>query len=81
MPHYKCSTCRTRLRVSGTVDERVGDLCPGCGSLLQPVGDLSEIVGFRSIVRSDDRDATIRSRHQTLADRVAQHVALARASR
>ena len=81
MPHYKCSTCRTRLRVSGAVDGRVGDLCPECGSLLEPVGDLAEIVGFRRIVRTDDRDETIRSRHQALAAQVAEHVASARAPR
>jgi hypothetical protein len=27
----------------------VGDLCPDCGALLEPVGELAEIVGFRSI--------------------------------
>jgi hypothetical protein len=81
LPHYKCATCRTRLRVFGAVDDRVGDLCPGCGALLQPVADLSEIVGFRSIVRSDDATETIRSHHQALAEQVAQHVAAARPPR
>lgn len=48
MPHYKCLTCRTRLRVSQpTVSVR--DLCPQCGSLLEPVGDLAEVIGFRAI--------------------------------
>jgi hypothetical protein len=28
----------------------VGDLCPGCGALLAPVGDLTEVVGFQAIV-------------------------------
>jgi hypothetical protein len=31
----------------------VGDLCPECGSLLEPVVELSEVVGFRSIQRRD----------------------------
>jgi hypothetical protein len=31
----------------------VGDLCPECGSLLEPVGELSEVVGFRAITRRD----------------------------
>jgi hypothetical protein len=49
MPHYKCEGCRTRLYSAGAPADLVGDLCPGCGSLLEPVGRLSEIVGFQSI--------------------------------
>jgi hypothetical protein len=49
MPHYKCEGCRTRLYSAGAPADLVGDLCPGCGSLLEPVGRLAEIVGFQSI--------------------------------
>jgi hypothetical protein len=32
----------------------VGELCPECGALLEPVGALEEIVGFRRITRRED---------------------------
>ncbi len=53
MPHVKCAACRTRLYSAKGRDELVGDLCLGCGGLLEPVGELSEIVGFRSIASPD----------------------------
>ena len=49
MPYFKCTSCRTRLYCAGSSAELVGDLCPGCGSLLEPVLALREIVGFRVI--------------------------------
>src|SRR5512132_3041943 len=49
MPHFKCVACKLRLDAAVTRADMVGDLCPGCGSLLAPVGDLSEVVGFRLI--------------------------------
>jgi hypothetical protein len=57
MPHYKCVACKTRLYSAGPPPELVGDLCPECGSLLQPVGELAEIVGFRWIRQRDGADA------------------------
>jgi hypothetical protein len=53
MPHFKCVACRTRLYSAAAPAELVGDLCPGCGSLLEPVGELAEIVGFRAIKQRD----------------------------
>jgi hypothetical protein len=32
----------------------VGELCPSCGGLLEPVASLVEIVGFRRITRRPD---------------------------
>ena len=49
MAHYKCGACRARLQVSGQPAERVGDLCPECGSLLEPVVEIAELLGFRRI--------------------------------
>ena len=49
MPHFKCVRCKARLYSEAGPADSVGDLCPGCGSLLEPVGELAEIVGFRSI--------------------------------
>jgi hypothetical protein len=53
MPHFKCVGCRTRLYSAARPVDLVGDLCPGCGSLLEPVGKLAEIVGFQSIKHLD----------------------------
>ncbi len=46
MPHFKCLACKTRLRSTESQADPIGDLCPVCGSLLDPVGDLGEIVGY-----------------------------------
>jgi hypothetical protein len=71
MPHYKCVACKTRLHYAGTPPELVGDLCPECGSLLEPVGELAEIVGFRSIKPRDyEADAGPLGTHQRIADRI-----------
>jgi hypothetical protein len=56
MPHYKCVACRTRLRVWGTPSELVRDLCPECGSCLERVAELGELVGLRSIQSGDRAD-------------------------
>ena len=53
MPHFKCVGCKTRLYSATAPADRVGDLCPECGSLLEPVSELAEIVGFRAIKRRD----------------------------
>lgn len=69
MPHFKCVACKTRLYSAASPPDPVGDLCPQCGSLLEPVGALSELVGFRSI-RSRESEGAGESPHQALADRV-----------
>jgi hypothetical protein len=53
MPHFKCVGCKTRLYSAARPTDLVGDLCPGCGSRLEPVGKLAEIVGFQSIEQRD----------------------------
>src|SRR5687767_4113966 len=76
MPHFKCLACRTRLYSALGSGDLVGDLCPGCGSLLGPAGELAEIVGFRSIRScgsgADDRPP---GTHQRIADRVDEFFA------
>jgi hypothetical protein len=57
MPHFKCEGCRTRLYTTAAPADLVGDLCPGCGSLLEPVGSLAEIVGFQAITPREDSRA------------------------
>lgn len=67
MPHFKCVGCKTRLYSAAARADLVGDVCPGCGSQLEPVGELAEIVGFRSIehrtIAADERPP---SRHRQL---------------
>ena len=71
MPHLKCEACRTRLYIAAGPADQVGDLCPGCGCLLAPVGELAEIVGFRSIrTRHGAADDSPPGTHQRIADRV-----------
>jgi hypothetical protein len=70
MPHFKCVACKTRLYNAATLDDLVGDLCPGCGSLLEPVGELAEIVGFQAVTQRDGAADGSRRRHQPIAGRV-----------
>jgi hypothetical protein len=49
MAHLKCLACKTRLYSTDSPADPIGDLCPICGSLLEPVGDLGEIAGYRGI--------------------------------
>ena len=59
MPHSKCVSCRTRLYSSGAPAQMVGEICPSCGGVLEPVGSLTEIVGFRQITRRPDTADTV----------------------
>jgi hypothetical protein len=71
MPHYKCEGCRTRLYTAVGPPDLVGDLCPSCGALLEPVGELAEIVGFQSIKPRDGAaDDSAPGTHPRIADRV-----------
>jgi hypothetical protein len=53
MPHLKCVACKARLYSASSPADRVGAVCPSCGSLLEPVRELAEIVGFRAITAGD----------------------------
>jgi hypothetical protein len=60
-----------RLHNGGSSAQLVGALCPDCGSLLEPVRELAEVVGFRSIkTRDGAADAESSDRHERIADRV-----------
>lgn len=71
MPHYKCVACKTRLYSKGSPADLVGDLCPDCGTLLEPVGEAAEVLGFRSI-KARDRETrrNPRGSHEQNADRI-----------
>ncbi len=64
MPHFKCVRCKTRLYSSARLDDLIGDTCPGCDSPLEPVGELTEIVGFQSITQRDGAADGDRPRRQ-----------------
>ncbi len=71
LPHYRCVACSVRLEVPGGPAELVGDLCPECGSLLEPVTELAELIGFRSITSVAAAAAPVRSAsHERIADTV-----------
>jgi hypothetical protein len=49
MPHAKCLRCRSRVWRDHAAGDPPADLCPGCGAELEPVADLSELVGLRAL--------------------------------
>jgi hypothetical protein len=53
MPDFKCVACRIRTRDAGAAFGAGGDRCPGCGSLLESVAELGEVVGFRSVTTTE----------------------------
>jgi hypothetical protein len=54
----------------------IGDLCPVCGSLLEPVGDVGEIVGYRVIeTRVSTAHSTASRAVELIADRVGEIIA------
>ena len=48
MPHLKCTACKIRTHSAHCAVGEVEELCPGCGSQLDPAGSLDELVGFRA---------------------------------
>jgi hypothetical protein len=56
---FDCLVCETRLHSTESEADPTGDLCPVCGSLLEPVADLGEIVGYGVI---ETRGSTSHSR-------------------
>jgi hypothetical protein len=81
MAHFKCLACKTRLQSTESPADPIGDLCPVCGLLLEPVGDLGEIVGYRVIESPDSSSHSGASRTgQLIAGRVGEIVAEASSS-
>ena len=71
MRHFKCLACKTCLRSKESEADPIGDLCPVCGSLLEPVGDVGEIVGYRVI---ETRVSTAHSAASRAVERIADRV-------
>jgi len=53
MSDFKCVACRIRTRHTGDTPRSVGDPCPKCGSPLELVGGLAEVVGYRPVSTAD----------------------------
>lgn len=77
MTYFKCVSCRARLYTVAPADRLVRDLCPGCGAMLEPVGELAELVGYRSIKLRNDSGAA-RAGHGAVIDRFAELLAARR---
>jgi hypothetical protein len=75
MPRFKCLACKTRHRSAESQADPVGELCPVCGSLSEPVGDLGEIVGYRVVeTRGSTQHSGASGARQLIADRVGEIV-------
>jgi hypothetical protein len=48
MPYFKCVPCKIRVSTAGADTALADGSCPGCGSSLEPVVRLEEVLGFRS---------------------------------
>jgi hypothetical protein len=75
MPHFKCLACKTRLRSTESDAGLIGDLCPVCGSLLESVGDLGELVGYRAIETRGTSPSGASRAVEMIADRVGEIIA------
>jgi len=76
MPHLKCLACKTCLHSTESQADPIGDLCPVCGSLLEPVGDVGEIVGYRVIETFGSRShGGASGAGELIADGVAEVIA------
>jgi hypothetical protein len=69
MAHSKCLACTARVWRDGPAADHVDDLCPGCGGPLEAVGDLSELVGLRSL-----RARPAHSRRSDLSARISERI-------
>ena len=79
MPHLKCKPCGGRVRSVGG-DDQAGGTCPACGSLLEPVGELSELVGLKLLGPPTASAADEPSWQQGIADQLADIIVRAQAA-
>lgn len=47
MHYFKCAPCK--VRVNGPDMDLIDGRCPSCGQRLEPVRQLTELVGFQSL--------------------------------
>jgi hypothetical protein len=48
VPYFKCVPCKIRVSAAGAHTALTDGSCPSCGSALDPVVDLTDVLGFRS---------------------------------
>jgi hypothetical protein len=72
MAHLRRVACETYLHGTDSEADPIGDLCRVCGSLLEPVGELGEIVGSRVIEARGMSHAGASVAGQLIADRVGE---------
>lgn len=48
MPYFKCVPCKIRVSALGADTALSGGSCPSCGAALEPVVQLTEVMGYRS---------------------------------
>jgi len=76
MPHFRCLACKTHLHSTESEVDQIGDLCPVCGSLMDPVGDLGEIVGYRAVeTRGSTSHSGASGAGELIADEVGEIIA------
>jgi hypothetical protein len=49
MNYFKCTCCKAQLYSLVSPDTHARDACPGCGTTLDPVGELVGVRGYHSI--------------------------------
>jgi DNA-directed RNA polymerase subunit RPC12/RpoP len=70
MPHLKCAACKGRVSSSQSPEDTAGGPCPRCGSPLQRVMLLAEIVGFQAISRGPSSSPGAGAGYSGLAARI-----------
>jgi hypothetical protein len=48
VPYFKCVPCKIRVSAAGAHTALTDGSCPNCGLALEPVVELTEVLGFRS---------------------------------
>jgi hypothetical protein len=48
VPYFKCVPCKIRVSARGACTALTDGACPSCGRALEPVSELTDVVGFRS---------------------------------
>jgi hypothetical protein len=49
MAYFECGTCRAHFYSAAKLDSLIDDMCPACGTRLEAVGEMLDVVGYRSI--------------------------------
>jgi hypothetical protein len=56
MTYFKCICCKAHLYSVASPDGLACDLCPGCRTMLNPVGELVGVRGYHSIAARSPGD-------------------------